>query len=71
MTHTPKIFQAIYIYFTKSEEASILIFTHLFFVSSIILIFVGLFLQRISRIIKVNLNWIRVPTTDFAKNIHI
>ena len=42
-------------------------FTHIFFDSTIILIFEGLFLHRLSRILKVNLNWLRVPTTDFAR----
>ena len=40
--------------------------THLFFASSIILIFGGTFLYRISRILKVNLKWLRVQTTDFS-----
>ena len=42
-------------------------FTHLFFASAIILIFGGLFLHRLSRLLKFNLNWIRVPKTDFAR----
>ena len=42
-------------------------FTHLFFVSEIILIFGGLFLHRLSRLLKVNINCIMVPTTDFAR----
>ena len=41
--------------------------THLFFASGIILIFGGLFLHRISKIIKVKLNWLRVPTTESAR----
>ena len=37
------------------------------YASAIILIFGGLFLRRISRILKVNLNGIRLPITNFAK----
>ena len=62
-THTLKI-QYIHIYFTKSEESSRWILTHIFFDSEIILIFGGLFLHRLSRILKVNLKWIRVTMTD-------
>ena len=40
--------------------------THLFFDSAIILTFGDLSFDKISRIIKVNLNWLRVPTADFA-----
>ena len=41
--------------------------THLFFASAIILIFGGLFLHRLSRLLKYNPNLVRVPTTDFAR----
>ena len=41
--------------------------THLFFASSIILIFGDIFLHRLSRIIKVKIKWIRLPTTDFVR----
>ena len=41
--------------------------THLFFASAIILIFGGLFLHILSRLIKFNTNCLRVPTTDFAR----
>ena len=40
-------------------------YTHLLFVSAIILIFVGLCLHRLSRLLRVNLNWLSVTTTDF------
>ena len=39
----------------------------LLFASAKILIFGGLFIHRISRILKFKLNWLRVPTTDFAR----
>ena len=42
-------------------------FTHLFFASEIIIIFGGLLLHIPLRILKVKLNCIRVPTTDFAR----
>ena len=41
--------------------------THLFFSSSTILIFGGLFLHRLSSIFKVSIKCIRVPTTYFAR----
>ena len=41
-------------------------YTCIFFASAIILIFGGLFLHRLSRLLKVNLKWIRVKTTDSA-----
>ena len=43
------------------------LFTNIFFASAIILIFGGLFLHRLSRLLKFNLNWIRVPKTDFER----
>ena len=64
MSHTPKTFQSIHIYFTKSEEASRWIFTHLLFASSIILTFGGLFLHSLFGLLKVNINWLRVPKTE-------
>ena len=42
---------------------------HLFFFSAIILIFGGLFLHRIYRLITVKLNWLRVTTTDLVKKM--
>ena len=67
MAHTPKTFKAIHIYSKKIEDASIWIFTHLFFASAIILIFSDIFLHRISRLLKVKLKRIRVPTDDFSR----
>ena len=40
--------------------------TRLCLSTSIILIFVGIFLDRLSKIIKFKLNWIMVSTPDFA-----
>ena len=46
--------------------------THLLFASAIILIFDGIFLHRLSRILKIKLKWLRVSTADFAsKNAEI
>ena len=42
-------------------------YTNLFFAPEIILIFGGLCLHGIYRILKVNINCIRVPTTDFSR----
>ena len=44
-------------------------FSHVFFASAINLTFGGLFLHRLSRLIKVKLNWLRVPTSDFARKM--
>ena len=41
-------------------------FTHIFFASETILLFGGLSLYRIYRLLKVNLNSLRGPTTEFA-----
>ena len=41
--------------------------THLFFASSVILIFGGILLHRFFRLLKFNLKWIRVPTIDFSR----
>ena len=42
-------------------------FIHLLFASETVQIFGGLFLHRISGILKVKLKWLRVPTTYFAR----
>ena len=44
--------------------------TNLFFDSEIILIFGGLFLYILSRLLKLKLNWLRVITTDFTRQKH-
>ena len=67
MAHTPKILQSIRIYFTKSENPADRFFTRLFFASEIILIFGGLYFHRLSRLLNIKLNWLRVPTSDFAR----
>ena len=67
MAHTHKTSQAMHIYFTKMKKPTDTFCTHLFFASAIILIFGGLFLHRIPRLLKVNLNLIRAPTTDFSR----
>ena len=41
-------------------------FTRILYASEIILIFGGLFLHRLSRILKVNIYWIRVPTNEIS-----
>ena len=56
-----------HIYFTKLKNPPDGFCTHLFFVSSIILIFRGLCLHRLSMIIKVYIKCLRVPTTDFVR----
>ena len=40
--------------------------TLFFYLIIIFLIFRGLFLHRLSRILKVKFNWIRVPTNEFS-----
>ena len=43
------------------------LFANIFFASEIILNFSGIFLHRLSRILKFKINWLRVPTTNFSK----
>ena len=66
MSHTPKTFQEIHIYFTKVKNPPDVFCTHIFFASKTILIFGGLFLNRLSGILRFDINWLRVPTTDFG-----
>ena len=63
MEHTPKTSQALNINFTRVKKPPYGFCTHLFLASTIILISGGLFLHMISRILKLKLKWIRVPTT--------
>ena len=67
MAHTHITFQAIHIYFAKVKKPPDEFCTHLFFASTIILIFGGLFLHRLSRLLKFKINWLRVPKTEFAR----
>ena len=55
----------------KLNKPSDILCTHIFFASEIILIFSGVFVHRISRILKVNLKWIRVTAIDFSRQKHI
>ena len=64
MEHIPKIFQDINIYFKSGESSRWISYTYLF-VSEIIIIFGSIFLHKISRLLKVDLKWLRVPRTDF------
>ena len=63
MAHTPKNSNPYIFILQKVKKPPDGFFTHIFFALSIILIFGGSFFHRISRILKVNINWIRVPTT--------
>ena len=67
MVHTPKTFQSIQLYLKKVKNPPDRFCASLFFDSSIVLILGGLFLHRLYRILKFNLNWLRVPTTDFSR----
>ena len=67
MAHTPKMLQCLHIYFKKLNKPPDGFCTHIFFDLAIILIFGGVSLYRLSSIIKVNLKWLRVPTTDFER----
>ena len=49
----------------KFKNPPDIFFTHIFFASETMLIFGGLFLHSISRILKVNLKWLRAPITEF------
>ena len=56
-----------HIYFTKIKESSrCILYSSIIFLSNHPNIWLG-FLHRTFRILKVNINWIRVPTTDFAR----
>ena len=59
MENAPKTLYAIHIYFTKVKNPTDGFCTNIFFTSEIVLIFGGLFLHRLSRLIKVNINWLR------------
>ena len=50
----------------KVKKPPDLFCTHLFFDSAMIIIFIGLFLHHPYSIIKVNIGWLRVRTTDFS-----
>ena len=67
MSHTPKIFQDIHIYFKKVKKPPDGFCTHFFFASSIILIFGGIFLDRLSRILRFNIKWLRVSTANLDR----
>ena len=67
MVHTPETFQAINIYLQKAKKPPVVFCTHLFFASEIILIFIGLFLHRKFRLLKVNIKSLMVTTSDLAR----
>ena len=69
MEHTFKTFQIIHINFTKVKNPPDGFCAHLIFALAIILIFRGLFLHTLYRLIKSKLNWLRVSTTDFERQI--
>ena len=68
MAPISKTFQYIHTYSTKVKNPPDGIFTHILFSSEIILIFSGLFLHRLYRLLKVNIKWIRVPTLILKSN---
>ena len=67
MAQTPKTFQAIHIYSTNLKKYPDGFCNHIFFASAIILIFGGLFLRRLSRLLKFKLGFLRVSTTDLTR----
>ena len=56
-----------YTFFFKLNKPLDVFCTHLLFSSGIILIFGGILLDRLSRMLKSKLKLIRMPTTDFAR----
>ena len=67
MSHTPKTFQDIHFYFTKSEETSRwILYSFLLCLGNNLNIYF-LFLHSLSRLHKVTLNWLRSLTTEFAR----
>ena len=67
MENTPKFFKSYTFILQKVKKPLERFFTDLIFDSAIILIFCGLFLYMFSRLLKVNINWIRVPTTNLTR----
>ena len=49
----------------KYKETSDIFCTYLFFASSSIQIFCGVFLHSLSRLLKFKIKWLRMPTTEF------
>ena len=67
MAHTLKTFQVIHMYFTKSEETSrCILYSSLLCLTNHPNIW-WFILHRISRLLKVNINWLMSPTTDFSR----
>ena len=69
MAHAPKTSQAVHIYFTKMKKPPYGFCNHLFFASEINIIFGGLFLHSLYRLLKVKINFLRVPTNYFTRQI--
>ena len=67
MAHTPKTFQDVHIFLQKVKKPPDGFFNNIFFASAIILLFCGLFLHRLSRILKFKLKWVRAQKTDFSR----
>ena len=67
MAHTPKNSETYTFILQKTKKPPDRFFTHILFVSTTILIVGGIFFHSLSRIIKFNIKWIRVPTTDLAR----
>ena len=65
--HTPKTFQSLHIYFIKVKNPPDGFCSRLLFASVVIIIFGGIFVHRLYRILKVQLKLIKVPTTDFER----
>ena len=67
MAHTPKHSNPYTFILQKMKNSPDGFCTYLFFYSKIILIFGGLFLHRKSRLLAVNLKWLRVPSTESVR----
>ena len=51
----------------KFKKPPVVFCTHLFFASETILIFGGVFLHMLSRILRSKLNWLRVPKNELLR----
>ena len=67
MAYTSETFQSVHIYSTKLKKTQYGFFTQFFFALTIIIIFCGLLLNRVSRLLIVNIKWLGVPIVDFSK----
>ena len=67
MAHTPKYSDPCTFILQKVKKPPDGFWAHILFASKTVQISCGLFLHRIYRILKVKIKFLRVPSTDFAR----